>query len=94
MDLMNTRLKKIKQARQALALAILGAGIFGLAGIVMAGETVKFKESESSFYSDLFDQSVYSEGVNQISNVSLYGKRLLFKQAYRHRFIVTFRLRR
>ncbi|MFA7255492.1 MAG: hypothetical protein WC133_05290 [Candidatus Omnitrophota bacterium] len=72
---MSIQLKKTKQARQALALAILGIGVLGLAGTVAAGETVKFKESESSFYSDLFDQNIYNEGVNQL-DLGRWGRKL------------------
>jgi hypothetical protein len=32
----------------------------------VASETAKFKESESTFFSDLFDQNIYNEGVNQL----------------------------
>ena len=63
---MNIQFKKTKQVCQALAFMILGVGVFDLTGMAVAGETVKFKESESSFYSDLFDQNVYNEGVNQL----------------------------
>lgn len=64
--LMNIKPEKTKRARQALALAIFGLGMLGLAGAAAAGETVKFKESESSFFSDLFDQNLYNEGMNQL----------------------------
>ncbi len=76
---MNMKLKKIKLAHQALAFVILGFGVFGLTGLAMAGETVKFKESESSFYSDLFDQNVYSEGVNQL-DLGRWGRKLFGKE--------------
>lgn len=76
---MNTRLKKTKQARQTLALWVFGAGMLGFAGMSLAGETVKFKESESSFYSDLFDQNVYSEGVNQL-DLGRWGRKLSGKE--------------
>ena len=49
-----------------VTLVILGTGVFGLMGMAVAGETAKFKKSESSFYSDLFDQNVYNEGMNQL----------------------------
>ncbi len=59
---------------------ILGIGVFGLTEMAAAGETIKFKESESSFYSDLFDQSIYNEGVNQLDlgrwRRKLFGKKL------------------
>jgi hypothetical protein len=63
---MDKQFIKTKKIRQALAFVILGAGICAFMGTASAGEAVKFKESESSFYSDLFDQNVYSEGVNQL----------------------------
>ncbi|MFH1208869.1 MAG: hypothetical protein V1673_04860 [Candidatus Omnitrophota bacterium] len=63
--------------------AILGVCILGLMGTAVAGETVKFKESESSFYSDLFDQNIYNEGVNQLDlgrwGRKLFGKKLASK---------------
>ena len=76
---MNMKLKKIKQIRQVLAFVILGVGIFGLMGTAMAQETVKFKESESSFYSDLFDQNIYNEGVNQL-DLGRWGRKLFKKE--------------
>jgi len=48
------------------ALVILWLGMFGFASRASAGETIKFDENETSFYSDLFDQSIYSEGINQL----------------------------
>jgi hypothetical protein len=64
-------------------LAILGVFILGLTGTAAAWETVKFKESESSFYSDLFDQNIYNEGINQLDlgrwGRKLFGKRLASK---------------
>ena len=64
-------------------LAILGICVFGLTEAAVAEETVKFKESESSFYSDLFDQSIYNEGVNQLDlgrwGRKLFGKKLASK---------------
>ena len=63
---MKTRFKREGRIFRVLALAILGIGVFGLVGMARASETVKFKESESSFYSDLFDQNIYNEGVNQL----------------------------
>ncbi len=44
----------------------LGGCMLGFVPTAPAQETVKFKESESSFYSDLFDQNIYNEGVNQL----------------------------
>ena len=76
---MSNQLKKTKPARQLIAFVILGAGVFGLAGITAAGETVKFKESESSFSSDLFDQSIYNEGVNQL-DLGRWGRKLFGKE--------------
>ncbi|MDD5226740.1 MAG: hypothetical protein PHV97_06140 [Candidatus Omnitrophica bacterium] len=76
---MDRQLKKTKQVRQALAFVILGVGIFAFAGTTVAGETVKFKESESSFYSDLFDQNIYSEGVNQL-DLGRWGRKLFRKE--------------
>ncbi|MBI4711606.1 MAG: hypothetical protein HY767_04000, partial [Candidatus Omnitrophica bacterium] len=71
--------KKTKRARQALAFAALGMWVLGLAGIAVAGEAVKFKESESSFYSDLFDQNIYSEGMNQL-DLGRWGRKLFGKE--------------
>ncbi len=73
------KFKKTKQVRQALALVILGAGVFGFTGMAVAGEAVKFKESESSFYSDLFDQNLYSEGVNQL-DLGRWGRKISGKK--------------
>jgi hypothetical protein len=77
---MNLKIKESKQARQAMVFVILAIGCFSLAGTAAAGETVKFKESESSFYSDLFDQNIYNEGVNQLDlgrwERKLFGKEL------------------
>ncbi|MFH1801143.1 MAG: hypothetical protein ABH891_09930 [Candidatus Omnitrophota bacterium] len=75
---MNTRCRKIKQVRQALALVILGGWVLSLAGAASAAETVRFKESESSFYSDLFDQNIYNEGVNQL-DLGRWGRKLFGK---------------
>jgi len=61
------------------ALVVLWAVASGLTGKAVAGETVKFKESESSFYSDLFDQNVYSEGVNQL-DLGRWGRKLSGKK--------------
>lgn len=76
---MDSRFKKTKQVCQALAFVMLGVGVLAFSGMAMAGETVKFKESESSFYSDLFDQNIYSEGVNQL-DLGRWGRKL-FKKA-------------
>ena len=59
--------------------AILGVCVIGFTGTAVAGEVVKFKKSESSFYSDLFDQSVYNEGVNQL-DLGRWGRRLFGKK--------------
>jgi hypothetical protein len=76
---MKTQCGKTKQVRQALALVILGSWALSLTGLAKAGETVKFKESESSFYSDLFDQSIYNEGVNQL-DLGRWGRKLFGKK--------------
>lgn len=72
---MITRLKKAKQVLPGLALVVFGMGLVVLSGKAMAGEAAKFKESESSFYSDLFDQNVYNEGVNQL-DFGRWGRKL------------------
>jgi len=61
---MRIRSKKTGQLYKALAL--LCGCLLGGIPIAPAQETVKFKESETSFYSDLFDQNIYNEGVNQL----------------------------
>lgn len=71
----NIRPPKTRQVYQALAFVLLGAGILCLAGQAVAGETIKFKESESSFYSDLFDQNIYNEGANQL-DMGRWGRKL------------------
>lgn len=48
------------------ALGIFGVWIWGIAWAAFAQEAGKFKEREASFYSDFFDQNIYSEGVNQL----------------------------
>ncbi|MFA5160030.1 MAG: hypothetical protein WC484_05955, partial [Candidatus Omnitrophota bacterium] len=75
--------KNDKKIRFWIALGILGVGVFALTGTAAADETVKFKKSESSFYSDLFDQNFYSEGINLLDlgrwKRKLFGKALSSK---------------
>jgi hypothetical protein len=59
--------------------AILGVWVLGFSGMAAAGETAKFKESESSFYSDLFDQNIYNEAVNQL-DLGRWGRKLFRKK--------------
>lgn len=75
---MTTRQKQTARSCKGWPLVILGLGILGLLGEALAGEPVKFKESESSFYSDLFDQNIYSEGVNQL-DLGRWGRKLFRK---------------
>ncbi|MFH0986010.1 MAG: hypothetical protein V1882_10860 [Candidatus Omnitrophota bacterium] len=75
---MKNRQKNIAQLGNGWILMALGLGVLGFPGNVSAGEVIKFKESESSFYSDLFDQSVYSEGINQL-DMGRWGRKLFGK---------------
>ena len=60
-------------------LGILGGWVLGSGTAVRAAEGIKLKENKSSFYSDLFDQSVYNEGVNQL-DLGRWGRKLFGKQ--------------
>ncbi|MEI7750755.1 MAG: hypothetical protein WCJ71_01575 [Candidatus Omnitrophota bacterium] len=61
------------------ALVIFGGWVLSGGTVVLAEESVKFKESESSFFSDLFDQNLYSEGINQL-DLGRWGRRLFRKE--------------
>ena len=67
--------KKTKKIGSLAACAILGVWALGLPGRVLAGETAKFRENETSFYSDLFDQNIYNESVNQL-DFGRWGRKL------------------
>ena len=61
--------------------ALVIAGGWALSGgtVVSADEGVKFKENESSFYSDLFDQNIYNAVVNPL-DLGRWGRKLFKKE--------------
>jgi len=75
---MELKMKRTRRIRQALMFALFGIGIAGFAALARAGEKAKLKESESTFYSDLFDQNIYNEGVNQL-DLGRWGRKLFRK---------------
>ena len=69
----------IKKIGFGIALGILGSWVFlGSGSAASADESTEFKQNDSSFYSDFFDQNVYNEGVNQL-DMGRWGRRLFGK---------------
>jgi hypothetical protein len=67
--------KNKKRVKSLAMLALLGVWALDLQGTALAAEAAKFKESESTFYSDLFDQNIYNEGMSQL-DFGRWGRKL------------------
>lgn len=66
---------KNKKSGLRIALGIFGGLALLTSGMsVQAGESAKFKQNKAVFYSDFFDQNVYSEGMNQL-DFGRWGRR-------------------
>ena len=70
---MNNKLRHVRRAAAAGVFALLALGFFrtGLAGDAV----IKYKEQESSYNTDFFDQNVYNEGVNQL-DMGRWGRKI------------------
>lgn len=65
-----------KKIGLGMAMGIVGGvALMGLGTVARAEEGVQFKQNDSTFYSDFFDQNVYNEGVNQL-DMGRWGRRL------------------
>jgi len=61
-----------------VVLGIFWGWILSSGAILLADESIKFKQNETTFYRDLFDQSLYYEGVNQL-DFGRWGRKLFGK---------------
>ena len=64
--LMDIKKRMIKESKRTALFVFWSVCLLGFPLTVSAGEEADYKDKGSTFYSDLFDQNIYNEGVNQL----------------------------